>query len=296
MHGIRIQLPSRGHYGMSSINMRRPKLSDLIEYFQSGNNSIVSKNALIQSLCEEDISKLPVGDREFLFTNIRSLVNSNTLSGTVPCTTEGCGDSVVYILDLSSCKVSQLPEDFISNYALKFPICGITKVVNVLTVEKESLLEDYIRFYESSDVPLQHSDLGDNLYDFAKYACMLGDSVSIGSVDKNIGFLRDLDWSDFEKLMLYDVLFECGPEVVAEAQCSSCKQRYRVRIKTDSSFFGLSLEGLISRHRFLAKASNIGFTDFLNYTVPLLNTVTEGEVQRVREHNSKVKATKRSRR
>jgi hypothetical protein len=292
MHGIKIQLPSRGHYGPPAIQIRRPKLGDLIDYFQAGDNSVVSKNSLIQGLCSEgvELGKLTTGDREFIFTNIRSLVNSNVITGTAGCTTPGCGETIPYVLDLSKCKVDQLPADFRKDYELTFPISGKKKVINILTVEREELLEDFVRFYESTDVPLQHSDLGPNLYEFARYGCMLHDSDSVAKLDENIAFLRELHWDDFELLLLYDISFETGPRVVAETQCDACKQKYRIRIKTDNSFFGLSLEGLINRHRFLAKASNIGFDDFLKYTVPLMHTVTEGEVERVKAHNAKVKA------
>lgn len=290
MGNIKIQLPSRGHYGNTSILIRNPKLEDIMEYLQAGNNSVVAKNALISSLCDDiDIRSLPVGDREYIFTSIRSMVNSNVITGTTTCMNEGCGETIPYMLDLGSCKVNHLPYDFKKDYELVFSISNKKKVVNLLTVGREELLEDYIHFYEAADVPLQHSDLGPNLYEFARYGCMLGDSENVAKLDENIEFLRNLPWSDFELLLLYDISFDIGPRVVADAQCSHCKQQYRIKIKTDSSFFGLSLEGFIHRHRFLAKASNIGFADFLKYTVPVMNTVTEGEIQRVKDTNAKVR-------
>lgn len=296
MYGIKIQLPSRGKYGKTSVNIRRPKVDDLMDFFQSGNNSVIAKNQLIKQLCDTDIGKYPTGDREFIFVNIRSLVNSNTIAGAIPCTNERCGQTVAYMVDLSKCRVNQLPDDFQKDYEFTFPNSGEKKVFNLLTVEREELLEDYIRLYESADLKLANSDLGENLHEFARYACMLGDSNNVADVDRNVTFLRELPWGDFEKLMLYDIAFDCGPDISAETMCDDCKKKYRIRIKTDSSFFGISLEGLISRHRFLAKASNIGFSDFLKYTVPVMHTVTEGEVQRVREQNAKIKAARGKRR
>jgi len=292
MYGIKIPLPSRGHYGKSFVNVRRPKLGDLMDYFQNGNMSVTSKNSLIKAVCDTDLSGYPVGDREFVFVNLRSTVSSNLITGSVPCTREDCGATVVYLLDLSKCKVGQLPADFQKDFELEFPISKQKKVINIVTVEKEELLEDYIRFYEAADIRLANSDLGENLHEFARYACMFNDSLTVADVDKNVSFLRGLDWTDFEVLLMYDVSFTCGPDVVTEAKCDECGQVHRIRIKTDSSFFGLSFEGLLNRHRFLAKASNIGFSDFLKYTVPVMHTVTEGEVQRTKDQNAKIKSAR----
>jgi hypothetical protein len=200
------------------------------------------------------------------------------------------------MLDLGKCKVSQLPSDFQRDFEIEFPISKVKKTINLVTVEKEELVEDYVRFYTTSSVPLANSDLGENLEEFARYACMFSDSVGVADVDKNVSLLREFDWTDFEILLMYDISFECGPEVVTEVACDKCDQLHRIRIKTDSSFFGLSLEGLLNRHRFLAKASNIGFSDFLKYTVPVMQTVTEGEVQRTKDQNAKIKAARSKRR
>jgi hypothetical protein len=295
-YGIKLPLPSRGRYGKTFVNIRRPRMEDLVDYFQSGNNSVVAKNQFISLVCDTDLSGYPVGDREYIFVNLRSLINSNVITGTIPCERQGCGSTVAYVMDLKECKVHQLPDDFQVDYEMDFQSAGVKKAINLLTVEREELLENYIGFYEAADIPLAHSDLGENLYEFARYACMFKDSVDIAKVDENVQFLRDLDWSEFEWIMLYDIVFECGPDIVNDTVCDSCKKQYRIRVKTDNSFFGISLEGLINRHRFLAKASNIGFSDFLKYTMPLLETVTVGEVTRIRDLNAKIKAERAKRR
>jgi hypothetical protein len=116
MYNIKISLPSRGKYGATYVKIRRPKLMDILDYLQSGDSSVISKNMFVEKLCDTNIKSYPIGDREFIFANIRSLVGDSILSGTFPCEKEGCKDTIVYILDLKKCKVNQLPEDFISNY------------------------------------------------------------------------------------------------------------------------------------------------------------------------------------
>lgn len=295
MYNIKIQLPSRGKYGSNNVNLRRPKLYDIMDYLQTGDNSIMSKNALIKELCDTDLSNYPVGDREFVFVTLRSLIRDSLVTGTFACEGKDCKDIVAYVLNLKDCKVNQLPEDFIPNYELEFPIGKIKKKLNVLLVKKEELLEEYVRYYETSDEKLLHSDLGDNLYEIARYACLFEDTIDIQSLDSNITFLRELDWVDFEILMAYDIAFPCGPEVSAKAECNTCKMKYRVQVKTDSSFFGLSIENLVRKHTFLAKMSGIGFKDFVEYTVPVMNAVVETEIASVKEHNEKLKAARSKR-
>jgi len=290
MYNIKISLPSRGKYGATYVKIRRPKLMDILDYLQSGDNSVISKNVFVEKLCDTNIKSYPIGDREFIFANIRSLVGDSILSGTFPCEKEGCKDTIVYILDLKKCKVNQLPEDFISNYEVEFPFSKEKKILNLLTVEKEELLESYISYYETAETELIHSSIGDNLYELARYACMFSDSVTIKDIDDNITFLTEkLTWDDFLQVMMaYDIGFQCGPELVVTSKCDTCGALYNIQIKTDSSFFGLSIEGLIRKHKFLAKA-NIGFKDFLEYSVPLMNKAVEDEVERIKEHNESVR-------
>ena len=294
MYGIKLQLPSNGAYGVNTVGVKRLNVKDLLDYFQS-DNSIFAKNELIKNICDTDLTDYPVGDREFVFSQLRSLINSNVINGTFSCENEECNSVVVYIVDLGQVKVNILPSDFRKDYEYKFPICGETKKLNVLTVRSEKLMLDYLSMYEVSETELPHSDLGANLSEFARYACMLGNPKDKVDVDENITFLRELDWADFEQLLMYDVSFECGPEITANAVCDNCKEKYKVRIKTDNTFFGLTLEGLISKHRFLAKAANIGFQDFMDYSVPILDNVVTSELNRIKEQNAKIKSAKNKR-
>ena len=58
-----------------------------------------------------------------------------------------------------------------------------------------------------------------------------------------------------------------------------CERLWKVKFHIDSDFLGISLSSLMTKHRFLAKAANIGFQDFLNYTVRELNDIVDEEIQ-----------------
>lgn len=277
MKGTRLALPSRGRYGEYYVDIKRPTVGDLVDYLQAGDSSFTAKINFVSELAGFDFSDYPEGDLEHVFVSIRSLVNTSTVAGSIVC---GCTEPVYYFLELSKCQVDMLPDDFEPNYEFTFPVSGVKRKLNLLTVKKKLLMEDYLRFYQYSDYPLLHTDLGDNLEEFAKYACMLDESDSLEGIDKNITFLRNLDWTDFEKIVLYAVMFPCGPVVAAKAKCSKCEKNYNIRIRTDASFFGLTLEGLLGRHRFLARTAHIGFNDFLSYTMPVLNKVATAEIER----------------
>jgi hypothetical protein len=285
---IKKQLPSRGKYGLLSVMLSRPVLQSVVDYLQS-DNSLDSKLVFVQSNVQENIDNLPYGDIEFLFANLRGLINSTTITGVLPCTKKDCGSEVVYVLDLTTCRVNQLPDDFVADYKHKLPVSGDTLNMNVFRVRDVKLVDSYITYYDTADGELPNVDLGDNLYEFARYACMTRNVESVEELDKQVSYLRSLDWTDFESILLYDVMFECGPVLRVDTKCDKCGQKYGISVKTDSTFFGLSLEGLINRHRFLARTVGVTFSDFCKYTVPVMDAVSIGETERVREQKSKRK-------
>lgn len=287
IYGIKLQLPSRGKYGKSFVNVCRPKAGDLLEYLQA-DNSITAKNMFVQGLCDTDLSKYPIGDREFIFANLRAMVNSTTITGVLPCTNDNCGCSVIYGLDLRTVKVNQLPQDFEADFEVTLPYSKETRVFNMLTLEKEELVDNYLLYCNSAEGEMVNMDLGDNLPEFAKYATMTTQVQTVQELDVEITKLRELDWSDLECMIMYDVMFECGPVIRTSAVCE-CGQHYNIKVKTDSTFFGLSLEGLINKHRFLSRNSGVSFKDFCDYTIPMMDNVTEGEVLRIQDYNSKIK-------
>jgi len=114
-------------------------------------------------------------------------------------------------------------------------------------------------------------------------------------LEKNIEFLLDLDFTDFETLELYDIVFPCGPEMSVRVQCEKCKAHYRLVLKTDSAFFGLSWESLMRKHQFLSRHSSNSFDDYLKFTIQDLSNAYEIEKEVVKAQNAakKKRTTKR---
>jgi len=115
------------------------------------------------------------------------------------------------------------------------------------------------------------------------------DSTDFDSIEENIDFLLDLDFTDYEALELYDIVFQCGPEIMAKATCSECEKEYRVALKTDSSFFGLSWETLMRKHQFLSRHSSNSFDDYLKFTIQDLDNAYQIEKEVVKAQNAAVK-------
>lgn len=291
MYVAKIQLPSNGKYGVTHVMLKRPTIGDLREYLSFKGSSVLIKNQLIERLCNVDLSGYPVGDREYVFVTIRGMVSAPIITDVFTCNKEGCEGEVDYKIDIREVKIHELPSSFIKDYKLVFPVCKKEKIVNIMTVEKESLLHDYIQVYEDAGVggSFQHIGLGEDLMTFAEKACMFGDTMDFDSMEKNITFLLDLDFTDFEVLELYDIVYQCGPEILAKAACPVCKKEYRIALKTDSAFFGLSWESMMRKHQFLSRHSSNSFDDYLKFTIQDLDNAYQIEKEVVKAQNAAIK-------
>lgn len=291
---IKIQLTSRGHYGKSHVRMRQPKIRDIRTYLSMPGSSVSAKNAFIESIVEDDdISWMTVADREWLFITARVMIKSDIISDSFKCSTKDCDDSVLVLLDLNKVKVDELPDDFQKDFEFTFPVSKEKKVINVLTVAQEELLGEYVSMYQSGGEKMRHAAFGDTLPDVARYACMFKDSVDFKSLDENVAFLDNLDWDDFESLMLYDLLFDCTPEVVTEAKCDTCGKKYKVKFDSDKLLSGTNINSFLRQHRFLARTSNIDFNSFLEYTYEEMKAVSEDVSSQIQKQKDAMRKARR---
>jgi len=288
------QLPSRGKFGESHVGLSFPTVEDIRNYLQASGKHFIAQNMMVDSVCDTDMNPYPIGDRDYLFVQSRSMINPNPLEGRWEC--GNCEQMNKYILKSKDIHIYQLPDDFESPSKVTLPISKEEIRLTLLTVEREKKLNDYLELHETADdkEQMKHSDLGEDLETFATYAVMIVkeekiEELTVERINENIEYLRKLDYRDFEVLILFDVSFRCGPDLSTDEKCSNCGRPSRVRIKIDQHFFGISLKSILLKHRFLNKASNVGFQDFLKYTVTEMNEIVESEVSSRKKASSKVK-------
>lgn len=287
MNTNRVALTSRGKYGKTHVGLRIPKIEDLWDYLSYTGDGSTAKFQLVQKCCDVDLSQYPEGDVEHLFLTMRGMVKDYVIIGQFDCTKEECQDTVLYREDLRKLQSTVLPNDFERDFELVFPVCKKEKIINLITVEKRNLIEEYLDMYKTArDGELKFESIykdetsGIGLDELVKYACMFQDSEDFDSIEKNIEFILGLDFTDFETLMLYDSMFSCGPQLHIACACDSCGKKYNVKIDTNSAFFGLDLNSLLRKHKFLAKASSITFADFKQYTVKEMENVAAMELNK----------------
>lgn len=264
--------------------IKNPTINDLWHYLSQIGQDSAAKINLVQSVCQTDLSDYPEGDSEHIFISLRGMVKDYIVSGQFQCTDQKCDDTILYRLDIKKLDSQTLPNDFERDYSFIFPISKQKKNLNLITVNKRVLIEEYLDMHRSADREMRFSDIykdsesGIGLDELVRFACMFSDSVDFTSIEENIAFILKLDFSDFEVLMLYDVMFNCGPKLYTRCECMECKKQYNVKIDTNSAFFGLSLDSLLRKHKFLAKTSNISFADFKEYTPKEMENVTAIEL------------------
>lgn len=276
MFTLPIQLPSRGKFGKSHINLKAPTVDEIRAFLAFEGKHVQAINSLVNSLSDTPLDEYPVGDRNYVFVNIRKLVNPVPISGTFTCTTDDCNTANNFTIEFNEIEVVQLPNDFVHPSEITLPISHNTLKLSLITVAKELLLTNFLDLCASADDTYKHKDLGPDLEQFARYAMMLESDLSI---EDRISKLREMDYTDYEVLMLYDAAFSTGPKISKRCVCSKCKRAWRVSVPLDSDFLGISLESLMVKHRFLSKTSSIGYQDFLKYTLDEMNFMVDKELQ-----------------
>lgn len=284
MYVIKVQLPSRGKYGHSHVRLSNPSVDHIRSFLAFKGKSVLAINSFVRAICEEPIDELPVGDRDYIFLNIRNMVNNQPYSGAFDCTSCGHKDNN-FSFSPSVIEVKQLPDDFEKDYKLVLPGIDEEVIINSLTVDREESILEYLDLHASADKPMNHTDLGKDLEQFARYAGML--TIGEKTLDQKIEFLRKLDFAAFEIIVLYDVLFDCGPINDLVVECENCKKRFKMHIPIDETLLGISLSTLLTKHRFLSKVSNIGFQDFLKYSVSEMDMVVAKELELKQKSNPK---------
>ena len=88
MHTYPLYLPSKGKFGPSKVIIKPPTVEDVSSFLSYTGNLKTSINALVNSVCDTDISGLPTGDRDFIFLNLRQMVASTPIEGSFTCS---CG-------------------------------------------------------------------------------------------------------------------------------------------------------------------------------------------------------------
>lgn len=281
--GQLVQLPSRGKCGDSHVSIGPIKLETIRGVLTYEGDHKLAINKLIEEVTGQSIAHLPVGDRDYLYVTIRKILNDAPLSGTVEC---DCGKTLPYVLEFANIQVTQIKDDLTIPAEFKLPVSKELVKMYLFTVAMEIERVKYLELHQTADSPMKHRELGEDLPLFVKFALMLAPVMDPAVVcnwpliiEEKITWLRNLDFKDFQAIMLFDLLFEIGPDVSTLVKCT-CGLVLRVKIPLDTTFLGISLNNLLIKHRFLAKSTrSIGYKDFLEYTVKEMEAVVNKEIE-----------------
>lgn len=276
MYVLKVQLPSRGKFGNSHIGLKSLTVDLVRQYLAYEGRHTIAINNLLKEVCDTDLSDYPIGDRDYVFIQLRQMINPTPIEGSWKCQYHKEPFLNSFRKEIKDIKIIQLPDDFQSPSEFTLPISKDKIKMTLLAVAGEEKVEEYLELHKTADSDMMHADLKDDLSTFAMYAVMI---VNNKSIEENISYLRSLDFTDFEMIMLYELSFKCGPDLSVDTKCKDCKKPWRIKISIDTGFLGISLRSLLIKHRFLAKTSNIGFNDFLNYTINEVDTVVKKEIE-----------------
>jgi hypothetical protein len=271
MYSTTVQLPSRGKIGESHASIRTPKILEIREFIAAQQEGTTALNQFIDSLVDINIGDYTLGDRDYLFLTLRGMINPKPLRSSFKC---DCGEQMLIVKEVDEIEVKQLPNDF--QKSVEIPISGGKLRLKPFLVKDEISQKKYLDLRKTSDGEEPHQELGNDIGLFVRYALMVDNGCSI---DENIDLLKNLDYTDFEKVVLYDLAFTCGPKLFSMEVCTACKRPWKVTYPIKADFLGISINSLLTKHRFLSKTTNIGFKDFLDYTTEEMDEVVKAEVE-----------------
>ena len=208
-----IDLPSKGipYSGIepTKISIRSLKgkdeklLADMVE-------SNVEKKYLAllkQVMTGINPEELTLGDRAYILLWLRVNSYSSTVSVNLVC--QNCEDKIVVDIDLTKINIKDVPEDFKEPKEVTLSDGSIVKV-RTFRIKDEVLLEDLSKTKCFSD-----------LYMY-RWALSIVDDKSI---EKRMGFLDNLDVSDFEKIKEVQKMSIHGPDLDnVKYHCPKCGQ------------------------------------------------------------------------
>lgn len=255
---MKIKLPSNGHFGVNSVNMRQPRVNDLRMISELSPYEPLAKYQFVKNLLEkpEVIDKISIFDKDYLFAIAVGIINLNKIGFSFVCP---CGESLRGEFDLSSKDVTELLKS--DSITISKEINGEVYNFHLPTIQEELAIVDYASSKEDDDF--------DELYQDGLVMAILGKEPN----DESQEWLDNLDLTIYYAAIYY---FQCcfhGVETTEEVVCPECHAKSNVLIPLTKSL--LSIDTMTIMSRFTELSGSMDFQSFSNLTIPELTAVTQ---------------------
>lgn len=254
---MNIKLPSNGHFGVVSVNMRQPRVNDLRMIPELSSYEPLAKYQFVKALLEkpEVLDSISIFDKEYLFAIAVGVINLNKIGFTFTAPAGNLKGE----FDLSSKDVTELLKS--DDLKVSKEVSGELYNFHLPTVQEELKIIDYASSLEDVEF--------DEGYQDGLVMTIFGKEPN----SENQEWLDNLDITVYYAAIYY---YQCcfhGVETTEEVTCPECGTKTNVVVPLTKSL--LSIDTMTIMSRFTELSGSMDFQSFSNLTIPELSAVTK---------------------
>lgn len=250
---MKVFLPSNNMMGLTSVEMRDPKIGDLRKIPNYSFSSIIKKTEYVRDLVGDDVLKITPQDRDYLFLLAVGAISMNRLTLNATCK---CGCPISGEVALGEIEPVRLKRDTKRQY--KARIYKQDYTFNKLTVKDELEVEE--RAVDLLDEDYKYE------FDDGTVAKTLGWTLS----EEDIQRVRNLDLSVYYAALLYQMTDAHGISVIKTMECPVCHKETKTILPITGDILNVDIPQLMARY--VSVRPYLTMDNYFNVTLPEYNT------------------------
>lgn len=252
--------------GLTSVEMRDPKIGDLRGIPNMSSSSIIRKTEFVKLLVGDQALQITPQDRDYLFVIAVSAISMNTLPLKVQCS---CGNICFDSIKVDEVEPLRLRRGIPNEYKTK--VFGSDYQFRRLNVDDELKIEE------------RAVDLPDEDYDNEFLDGVVAQTLGYGLETEGIERVRDLDLSIYMGAVLFQSCNPHGVTLMKKVTCPQCGAQINTHLPIKGDLLNVDVAQVISRY--VSLNPRISMESFFDLTLPEYNTL-------VKSLNEKIKSKK----
>lgn len=250
---MKIFLPSNNMMGLTSVEMRDPKIGDLRKVTNFSNFSIIRKTQFVEMLVGEDTYKITPQDRDYLFLLAVGAISLNTMTMHVGC--KFCGERMSEQVGIGEFDPIRLSRSVAAER--DYNIYGDVYHFHKLNVRDELAIEERAR------------DLPDEDYDNEFQDGMVATTFGWGIENEGIDRVRELDLSIYYAALLFQNCDAHGVQVVKEFVCPKCGKTTKAFMPITGDLLKVDISRIMTQY--ISLNQHVSMETFFEMTLPEKN-------------------------
>lgn len=245
---MRFELPSRGKFGLTSIEMRSAKIDDLRKVPNLSDIDEIAKDEFLGYLIDdkEQLNQVSPFDRDYLFMLAVGSTLMNKLSFKTQCP---CGEDINDALEIDKAHAVELEDDI----EVTKDFYGTEYTFRLYNVGDERKIVDYA---------LKDDDTYNDRYMDAQVCVCLKREIT----DENIQWVKNLDLSVYFAAVFFVQCGFHGIQPIKQITCPKCGKRLVVIVPIVKELMQFDTATIMSKYAEVA--GNMDFKSFADMTMP----------------------------